>query len=232
MKSVRGVNHFGILCLNLLVMAGTASAGILFSTDGTATPGFNTGPNAYGAYANPGGDAEAAKFVATSSGILSFLEIAADTGGNGTFQENFELRLDNGGVPGTVIDTIAVNLPNSPMLVSGNSTSHPALTAGQAYWLEDTIPPTALVGMRLSSPGVSGVVLGSSTNNGPWESVCPSCGGLLPAFALVSQDAATPEPSTGALSIGVFLLACVFYASRLFKHRSSLSFVTRSSARR
>jgi hypothetical protein len=133
-------------------------------------------------------------FVAASSGLLDNIVVAVSSVGGGTFQENIELRLDNAGVPGTVIDTIAIQIPNSPALVTGFSASHPSITAGQAYWLEETVPPTALVGWYLSSPAISGTVLASIGNDGQWQATCPSCGGVLPAFALNSQATGVPEP--------------------------------------
>jgi hypothetical protein len=165
-------------------------------------PGFNSGSTAYGAFANPGGDAEAARFVASLSGILDHIVVAVLDNNAGTFTGTFELRLDSGGTPGTIIDTFSVNIPSSSTLVSGLSTNHPSIVSGQIYWLEDEIPPQAVIGWDLSSPGVSGTVLGSQTNDGPWQPACPACGGLLPAFSLVSQEAAVPEPGTAALFAG------------------------------
>ncbi len=178
-----------------------AEAGVIFSTDGSPMPGFNSGSTAYGAFANPGGDAEAARFVASVSGILDRIEVAVLDADGGTFTSTFELRLDSGGTPGTVIDTFSVDIPSSSALVSALSTNHPSLNSGQIYWLEDEIPPQDVIGWDLSSPGASGTVLGSNSNDGPWQPACPACDGLLPAFSLVSQDAA-PEPGTAPLLAG------------------------------
>ena len=196
-------SRLGTVFLSLFALASLSRASLIYSTDGTAAPGFNSGAG-YGSYV--GSNSTAAMFVAASSGILSDIVVAASSVGNGTFQENIELRLDNSGVPGTVIDTIAITVPNSPALVTGISTSNPSLIAGQKYWLEDTEPPTAVVGWHLSSPAISGTVLASTSDNGPWEPTCPPCNGVFPALALIGQSTAVPEPSTVELILGSVLV--------------------------
>jgi hypothetical protein len=196
MKASRLIPYLAVLSA-ACTAAIPAEAGVIFSTDGNPMPGFDSSPTAYGAFANPGGDAEAARFVAALSGILDHIEVAVLDGNGGGFTGTFELRLDSSGTPGTVIDTFTVNILSTSTLVSALSTSNPSIVSGQTYWLEDEIPPQDVIGVDLSSPGVSGTVLGSSkTNNGPWQTACPACGGLLPAFSLVSQDAVVPEPGT------------------------------------
>jgi hypothetical protein len=198
-------SRLGKVLWGLFALASLSHAGLIYSTDGTATPGFNSGPG-YGSYA--GSNSTAAMFVAASSGLLEDIVVAVSSVDGGTFQENIELRLDNAGVPGTVIDTIAITIPNSQQLVTGLSASHPTLTAGQAYWLEDTVPPTALVGWYLSSPPISGAVRASTGNDGPWQATCPSCSGVLPAFALNSQATEVPEPASSE-GILVSMLAMI-----------------------
>lgn len=187
-----------------LVLASLAEAGtILYSTDGTATPGYDSGAG-YGSYA--GSNSTAALFTASASGTLDDIVVAASSVGNGTFAESIELRQDNSGTPGTVIDTFSVTFPNSPALVTGTSTSNPSIVSGQSYWLEEAIPPSAVAAWFVASPAVSGTVRASTTNDGPWQATCPQCNGDLPAFALIAQTATVPEPSTVELSLGALLL--------------------------
>lgn len=195
---------FGALILGWTAMPGAARAGsILFSTDGTATPGFNSGPG-YGSYG--GSNSTAAEFVAASSGILSMIDVAAGTIGNGSYDETFELRDNNGGLPGTVIDTIKVALTDSVGMATGNSSLNPMLTAGQTYWLEATEPSIALVGWNLANPGVTGTVRAGVSNDSAWETTCPPCNGDLPSFSLIAAStAATPEPGTAAVSLAAIV---------------------------
>lgn len=201
----------------------SARAGtVIFSTDGNPLPGFNSSSTAYGAFANPGGDAEAARFVASSSGILDHIEVAVLDPNGGTFAATFELRLDSSGTPGTVIDTFTVNIPSSSTLVSALSTSNPSIVSGQTYWLEDEIPPQDVIGWDLSSPGVSGTVVGANgSNDGPWQPACPACGGVLPAFSLVSQDAAVPEPGSSLL-FGAGAIGLLMLRGKMLRQRSTV----------
>jgi hypothetical protein len=119
MRTFNLVNRRGTLLLGLCAVASLASANtVLYSTDGTATPGFNSA-NGYGSYA--GSNATAAMFVPTASGILGDVVAATGSVGNGAFQEGLELRQDDSGAPGTLIDTITI--PNSPTLVTALSTT-------------------------------------------------------------------------------------------------------------
>jgi hypothetical protein len=207
--------RFAVILLSFVMPASLATAStIIYSTDGTDTPAFSSGPG-YGSYAEA--NSTAAMFLAGLSGILDDIVVAVSSVGNGTFQENLELRQDNGGIPGTVIDTISITIPNSAALVTGVSTSNPSLVAGHKYWLEDTIPPSALVGWYISSPAISGTVLASTSDNGPWESTCPACNGDLPAFALVSRASTVPEPATAGMCLGAVVAMIFVGSNRLWR---------------
>jgi len=199
---VPALSRLSAALLGFCAIVSAAHASILFSSDGSATPSFNTGTG-YGSYASA--NSTAAMFQAASSGVLTDLVVANDSVGNGSFPEVLELRQDNAGVPGVVIDTFTVTLANSAGLVTAASSTHPSLVAGQTYWLEDTIPPMALVAWRLSNPAVPGTVLASRSNDGPWQSTCPDCDGTLPAFALIGATAEVPEPMTMELSLSALV---------------------------
>jgi hypothetical protein len=75
-------SRLGKVLWGLFALASLSRAGVIYSTDGTATLGFNSGPG-YGSYA--GSNSTAAMFVAASSGLLEDIVVAVSSVGEGTF---------------------------------------------------------------------------------------------------------------------------------------------------
>ena len=158
---------------------------VLFSTDGTATPGFN----ASGALSLSLNHLEEIQFSATTTGTIGSLVIAAETDPATT--QAFDILTDNAGTPGTLIDIISIVVPggNIPAEISGNSTMNGALIAGNIYWISPEAQ-TGNVSWIVASPPVN---LLQFFNNQPFFGVQPAG-----AFALVSS-ASVPEPGSIAL---------------------------------
>ena len=133
----------------------------------------------------------------------------------GTSLLDISLTADASGVPGDVIETMSVNVPNGdPALVTATSFLHPSLMAGSTYWI------TAVASGDLSSvwkfagpPGtpIWGTV-GYSYNSGDSWSISST---TPPQDPLTSNEeaafrvngAAVPEPSTFALAgLGIVAL--------------------------
>jgi len=125
------------------------------------------------------------------------------------------LTADASGVPGDVIETMSVNVPNGdPALVTATSFLHPSLMAGSTYWI------TAVASGDLSSvwkfagpPGTPTFgTVGYSYNSGDSWSISST---TPPQDPLTSNEeaafrvngAAVPEPSTFALAgLGIVAL--------------------------
>jgi hypothetical protein len=185
----------------------TSHAGIIFSTDGTTTPAFDSGGNQATKTT-----ALATPFVASSGGAVSSI-IVANSGSGYSFTSTWTLRTDDGGEPGTAIDTFQINLLPSVQLYSGASTASATVTAGQTYWLELMATPSSgcgefgcFAGWHFTNPNTPGVLL-ASFSGGAWGTYSVQ----QVAFAVLSQDAPVPEPSSFVL---IGLGACVLTIRR------------------
>ena len=65
------------------------------------------------------------------------------------------LAADAGGVPGAVIETIAVTVPDGATLVTATWAATPLLTAGTTYWIEAVAVADFLGGWHFASPAVN-----------------------------------------------------------------------------
>jgi hypothetical protein len=177
--------------LGSLLLAGTlvAQAGIIFSTDGTATPGFFP---SFGTGSDNTTFSHANQFTvgAGDGGVLGQLITAGSTEGGGPFTETFSLFTDNGNTIGTLIDTIDVNVDATGQLLTGNSTTNPFLVDGGTYWLEAGLTPAAGENFFwLESNPPVGAARWYSSVSGYFS------GQPFEAFALVTASD-TPEPSS------------------------------------
>jgi hypothetical protein len=196
------------------LLLGCAQAGVIYSTDGNATPGFfggvfwtviNEGSAGTSAWAMP--------FTVSPghSGVLASLLVPVFS--FTSFTEPFYVVPDSSGAPGsTILDHISVTIPGNPsgptaQLLEGLSTKHPLLAAGQSYWLEAGVPPASPEEFDWfgSSPLLYGTVYISAAG-GPWS---PQTHLGITAFALESGAPSVPEPSSWLLSAtGVALVLC------------------------
>jgi hypothetical protein len=115
---------------------------------------------------------------------------------------NLTLFADNGGTPGTVMETwTGVSLPSSldiTPVVFTNAVSGVSLVAGQNYWLAFTAgTPRTQEGWRVNSIGLNGPLSFSTDGGMTWPPALPA---ILPAFSVE----VTPEPVPMAvLGLGV-----------------------------
>jgi hypothetical protein len=194
-----------ILSLFLLLFPAIASvqAGtILYSTDGTATPGFTLSEGSGGL---PGdGGTRAVAFVPTASGEVSTL-VAPLSQGSPTAV--FQLFTDAAGAPGTMIDEFDFVVPSTAVggqgveLLTAPSTMSAGLSAGSTYWLESD-PKVFWFG---SSPAVFGMAWTTGGAIYPYSQ--------LGAFAITS----VPEPASSAMTAGFFSLAGIVLLFRRVK---------------
>ena len=125
------IKSFALACL-LIVSAHLAQAGVLYSTDGTATPGFfpsNGSTSTSVVY-------HAFQFTATTGGVFDELVTAA--GADTAFTATFYLRADSSGSLGSILDTVSIPLlgDGTGHMYTASSTNHVTLTAGTKYWIE------------------------------------------------------------------------------------------------
>lgn len=181
-----------ILALSITL---SASASIIYSSDGTATPGFT---NTAG-FGGPFAPNVAMRFVASTSGVLSTITVPLSMVAPNS-SVVFQLLADMGGAPGVVLDSFTFTVPGSPTLLTANSTSHPLLTAGAAYWIESGWTMQQRVLWFDANPVASGTVW-SSTGGVETDQA-------LAAFALQSATQ-VPEPSEGVLfAAGLLFFVC------------------------
>ena len=175
------------------------SGAILYSTDGTASPGFSTVAGYTAQRAGAVTNAFAMQFTPAVTGTLDSITVAVISLTTGITTDNFLLTTDSSGKPGSTIETIAVALSASNALQTGTSALHPLLTAGTLYWLEIAAPATnGNVRWDLTSPVVSGKGWNSLSDATTTES--------LAAFEL--SGTTTPEPGTIAV-VGAVLAAWI-----------------------
>jgi hypothetical protein len=185
----------------------TAKGTILYSTDGTASPGFSAASGSTASRSTGTTLAFAMEFTPTITGTLDSISVDIVSLTAGITTIDFLVTTSSGGVPGATLDTIHVPLTTSNALEIANSNNHPLLTAGTLYWLEITPPATnGNVRWDLASPGKSGTSWNSSSNT--------PVSGNLDAFELTGTP--TPEPAT--LLFAACGLACIAITKRIAKN--------------
>ncbi len=185
---------------------GVAQADVLYDT----LPGYDTGGGAsvLGAESTPGFYLSEAQPFTVSSGNynLSSISIAAFWAGSkygGTPLVSLSLLADNGGVPGSEIESLgSMSVSYTPGIVQFNTKSHPLLETGQTYWVgvfpgaADTWAGWCVVGSH--TPGLT-----AQNNGSGWTAI----NGIILAMK-VDAAPVVPEPSALlALCSGVLGLA-------------------------
>jgi hypothetical protein len=165
----------------------TAKGTVLYSTNGTVSPGFSTASGSTASRTAGTTLAFAMEFTPTITGTLDSISVGIISLTAGISTIDFLVTTNSGGVPGTTLDTLHVPLTTSNALQTANSNNHPLLTAGTLYWLEITAPATiGNVRWDLAAPVTSGTTWNSISN--------ASSSGSLDAFELTGTT--TPEPAT------------------------------------
>jgi len=174
--------------------------------------GYNlTGPKAFTGV----GYGLAVRFTVGGTSPVAFgsSEMAiAYRGGTNAF--DVVLATDNGGLPGTALETIHLaNLSPNPSLVLASSTAHPLLAAGSTYWLEAiAVKDTVMTWLANTQGPMDHLAYRADTGSGPgpWGT---APGDADPAFAVSPFGASptlasVPTPSSlSLLGIGLIGLA-------------------------
>jgi hypothetical protein len=147
--------------LPALITPAAFCTSVLFSTDGSATPGFTPGLS-WTASSSPGGTIVSVEmqFAATLTDTMESIVVPL-SGSLGDV--TFAIRMDVGGVAGIQFDTFTFHgVTGSPQLLTATSTNHAQLTAGTVYWLELEAPLPAVqtqsVNWYYAAPAVNGTV--------------------------------------------------------------------------
>jgi hypothetical protein len=183
----------------LSATSGISSANVIFSTSGTATPGFFP---SNGAVSNSS-VFHAFQFTvaAGNGGVLDELVVAGLS--SGAFTETFRILSDNAGGLGSVLATIPI--PVSADGVSRLYSAHPAtsltLVAGTTYWIEAASPSGSDWFEWLQADPIVTATEYSSARTGTFP------GQPSEAFALLDAPppSATPEPATWLLALSCLL---------------------------
>ncbi|HLK64026.1 MAG TPA: choice-of-anchor R domain-containing protein [Bryobacteraceae bacterium] len=175
--------------------AAVSSAGVIYSTDGTATPGFFPLNGA----ASTSSVFHAFQFTvgAGDGGALDELVVAGQSSTG--FTETFDILSDDSGSIGSLLDTIPVTVTGDGVsrLYSASPATSLTLVAGTTYWLEATSPSGSDSFLWLEADPIVNTTEFSSARTGTFPDQ-PS-----EAFALLDAPAASgvPEPATCLLSL-------------------------------
>jgi hypothetical protein len=209
-----------LLSLTLVITCSATSsrADIIFSNLG---PGDTFGGSAYLIQgANLGEVDTAVRFTPTGNSYFfdTFEPVVSYSGG--TDQMQVTLRLDNSGLPGSVIETIVVSGLNEDFdnsaVFTVQSSLHPVLLAGVSYWLAiSAVDDDTRIFWRENSTGQIGDTALSFDGGTMWESISNE----TPAFRVTAT--AVPEAHALALPvIGALLIAVRTWLSR-FRSRQA-----------
>ena len=148
------------------------------------------------------------------AGTLNSIELATFHF-SGSGRANWFLTTDNGGVPGTVIESyLNVLSPNGLMTLT--SSSHSELQAGQVYWLcAEPVDSTSGVGWYENSQNVNNSFAFERSQSG-WQNVSPPS----PPNGVFSVDITpVPEPSTASITF-IAIGALVWQRNRIVRRQN------------
>jgi hypothetical protein len=194
-----------ILTSLVCLASSVASAGVIFSTDGTASPSFfplNGASSTSAVY-------HAFQFTVGAGQGGTFDQLVTGVKASGTFSATFSIFNDSAGSIGSLIDGVTIPLIDGvSQLYTGNATNHVTLASGSTYWLaaDLTTGGNSLLWLQDSSlPTAREFSSASGYFNGQ-----PAT-----AFALLQNDpASVPEPGTWTLC---FCALALFPAKRLLR---------------
>jgi PEP-CTERM motif len=193
----------------LLGVAGQAKADVLYTTLG---PG-NTYDTAKGYFvdgANFYNQVIAMPFTPGATAVFqdALVAVANYQGNSSVLTVNLET--DNGGVPGTILDTttatVIADFSSGGSVVTATSVLNPTLTAGSTYWLvlSNSDPNAEAVWMYAYQDAVGPAAFNQSGSpTGPWNSFNDTLTGFQ-----IDGASAAPEPaSLTLLALGALGLA-------------------------
>ena len=178
------------------ILAISASAGVIFSTDGTATPGF---------FPSSGSTSSSSVFHAFEftvapgqGGALGQIVVAGVS--STAFTETVDIFSNTSGTIGSLLDSASLTTVGDSVtrLYTGTATNGVTLVAGTSYWIE------------VASPTGSDAILWAeaspiATSNEYSSATGYFSGQPFGAFALLTAPAppSIPEPATWLLSLPV-----------------------------
>jgi hypothetical protein len=196
--------HLRLYSILAIILSVTAAEGAtIFSNFG----GGNSYNTSAGNFSGNGQDltttdyAEADTFTPTVTSGFSSISIALSCYSASACPNQFtvDLDADNGGVPGTTIESFTVagtslgvlGINNAPTVL--NSVLHPVLTNGTAYWITVLAPFSDSVVWNWNSTSDPSNEAISTDNGSTWTAPFSTPG----AYSVSSQTVVTtPEPST------------------------------------
>jgi hypothetical protein len=190
----------GFLSLVLLAFPERAVADQIYSNLGTDGTWDHSN-----AYTINSGFTQAMHFTLTASATLTAIDLPIGYE-SGTNLFNVQLRANNGGVPGAIIESIALsNLPtafNEPLAVA-TSALHPVLTAGTEYWVVVAPGNASTNGVwNWTSPLQTGTHASSADGGSTWT-INAFGRTEISAFS-IEGTAVAPEPSSTILVASAF----------------------------
>lgn len=211
------------LTIGLLIagIAASANAGTIFSNLDSAD-GFATSSGwVVGNRNTPFGSIRlevAAAFTPASDAVFTGADFAAELLGESGDLTIALTTTGPSGTPDTTLETFTVTAPAVPSLVSVQSIFNPVLAAGTEYWLDVSVPATAIwwldndQGVRGpvadNQNGLGFVVLSDFWGNPPIQPafrVTGDSAAFSNTFAALADPPDAPEPSTLALLVVGFL---------------------------
>lgn len=182
--------------LLILVLSLSASAGVIFSTDGTATPGFF--PSA-GSVSNSS-VFHAFEFTVASGQGGALGQIVVAGGSSTAFTETVDIFSNSSGAIGSLLDSASLAIVGDSVtrLYTGTAANGATLVAGTSYWIE------------VASPSGSNAILWAEASPVATTNEYSSATGYFSgqpsaAFAVLTAPTAPsiPEPATWLLSLPV-----------------------------
>jgi hypothetical protein len=202
-------------------IAASANAGTIFSNL-DSVDGFATSSGwVVGNRTTPFGSIKlevAAAFTPTSDAVFTGADFAAELLGESGDLTIALTTTGPSGTPDTTLETFTVTAPAVPSLVSVQSILSPVLAAGTEYWLDVSVPTTAIwwldndQGVRgpvaENQNGLGFVRLSDFGGNPPIQPAFRVTGDSVAfsrAFAALADPPDAPEPSPRALLVVGFL---------------------------
>lgn len=184
-------------CMTVWMLLGVAavvpaSATVIYSNFGSGGS-YDTGR----AFITSSSHAIGASFEANTDVQFLDAQLALSSAGGSTTQ--VFLESDNGGQPGSILDTLLAQSPvgGSSSIVTFTCTVCPTLSAGTTYWIVSTFVDGQIL-WSFNNTGVNGTAVNNdgASPNGPWNlfSALPR-----PAFAVDGTPLTTPVPEPASL---------------------------------
>lgn len=197
---MKGTALLASLVVGLALCVGVAQADVLYDTlagydggGGVSISGLDCVLKEYSSYAQP-------FTVSASTFTLSSVKIAALWFGypyGNASSVSLSLLADNGGAPGTEIESLGIaNTTRSASVIEFISSAHPLLEAGQTYWI-GVLPAAANTWAGWCPVGSHTLGISANDKGSGWT---VSANGVKLAMK-VEATAAVPEPSSALLAM-------------------------------